>query len=57
MNGRDKRRRRAVSRSAATKSRDLCWNGCGQPGPHFVPPSMGEPGFYTCTPKSPEEKR
>lgn len=21
---------------------------CGEPGPHFVPPSMGEPGFYIC---------
>lgn len=29
----------------------LCSNGCGQPGPHFVPPSLGEPGAYICTPK------
>lgn len=21
---------------------------CGKPGPHFVPPSFGESGFYTC---------
>lgn len=21
---------------------------CGRPGPHFAPPSFGEPGFYTC---------
>jgi hypothetical protein len=21
---------------------------CGQPGPHYVPASLGEPGFYTC---------
>lgn len=21
---------------------------CGNPGPHFAPPSLGEPGFYTC---------
>jgi hypothetical protein len=27
----------------------LCMNGCGERGPHFVPPSMGEPGFFICT--------
>jgi len=21
---------------------------CGQPGPHYVPPCLGDPGFYTC---------
>lgn len=21
---------------------------CGEPGPHFVPPSLGEPGFFAC---------
>jgi hypothetical protein len=21
---------------------------CGEPGPHYVPPSLGEPGFYAC---------
>lgn len=21
---------------------------CGKEGPHFVPPSLGEPGFYAC---------
>ena len=25
----------------------LCMN-CGKKGPHFVPPSLGEPGFYMC---------
>jgi len=25
----------------------ICPN-CGQPGPHFVPPSMGEQGFFIC---------
>ena len=29
---------------------DLCPNGCGQPGPHFVPPSLGEKGFFHCEP-------
>lgn len=24
---------------------------CGKEGPHYVPPSCGEPGFYTCQPK------
>lgn len=27
--------------------RHLC-NHCGEPGPHFVPPSLGEDGFYIC---------
>lgn len=21
---------------------------CGRPGPHFAPPSFGEPGFFVC---------
>jgi hypothetical protein len=21
---------------------------CGAPGPHFVPPSLGDAGFYLC---------
>lgn len=21
---------------------------CGEEGPHFVPPSLGEPGFFHC---------
>lgn len=25
----------------------ICSN-CGKPGPHFVPPSLGEMGFYIC---------
>ena len=28
-----------------------CINGCGELGPHYVPPSPGEAGFFTCTPK------
>lgn len=24
---------------------------CGEEGPHFVPPSLGEPGFFTCKKK------
>ena len=53
MNGRAKRRRKTIERRAKLIERHghrLCMNGCGKPGPHFVPPSMGEPGFYSCTP-------
>jgi hypothetical protein len=55
-----KRRAKAQRRVAAARNqfpglRDLfggkCWNGCGERGPHFVPPSLGQPGFYICTPK------
>lgn len=24
---------------------------CGKPGSHFVPPCLGDPGFYICAPK------
>jgi hypothetical protein len=50
VNGRDKRRAKARERRAKFIERhgQLCMNGCGKPGPHFVPPSMGESGFYTC---------
>ncbi len=26
---------------------------CGEPGPHFVPPSLGEKGFFMCEAKQP----
>lgn len=29
----------------------LCPNGCGEPGPHFVPPGFGSPGMFICKPK------
>lgn len=32
------------------KSVASCLN-CGGMGPHFVPPSFGDPGFYTCKKK------
>lgn len=59
MNGRDKRRKKYRLRKAAAKAvqhaRDpwggTCPNGCGGRGPHFVPPSLGERGFYVCTKK------
>lgn len=34
-----------------------CINGCGQKGPHFIPPSLGDPGFFICTPIKSEERR
>lgn len=55
-----RRRRKAAQRIAAQEKRNrdnklsakfkLCLNGCGEPGPHFVPPSFGDPGFFMCTP-------
>jgi len=32
---------------------NLCPNGCGEPGPHYVPPSVGDAGFYACKPLTP----
>lgn len=57
MNGRDKRRKRAErGRNMRTigGARDpwggMCPNRCGGRGPHFVPPSLGDAGFFVCTP-------
>lgn len=36
----------------ASMARAMCPNGCGGPGPHFVPPSFGDSGFFICTPKT-----
>lgn len=46
MNGRDKRRAKAA-RNAARAPKPVCLN-CGTRGLHFVPPSLGEKGFYAC---------
>lgn len=54
----ERRRRKAHQRAAgvarssalARALKHQCPNNCGEPGPHFVPPSLGEAGFYTCTP-------
>lgn len=64
MNGRDKRKRRAQrARDTAPVQRGIrnpwggkCPNGCGEPGPHFVPPSFGDPGFFMCTPREDNAK-
>lgn len=57
MSGRDKRKKRARQRRDQTPIRSprdpfggMCPNGCGGLGPHFVPPSLGDRGFYACTP-------
>jgi hypothetical protein len=34
------------------KAKGICPN-CGKPGPHFVPPSLGERGFYICDAPTP----
>ena len=34
-------------RYAPQKPTHRCPN-CGQLGSHYAPPSLGEPGFYTC---------
>jgi hypothetical protein len=55
MNGRDKRKKRAQRERDMAPLRRIqrkwkCPNGCGETGPHFVPPSFGDSGFYICTP-------
>lgn len=49
---RKKNRRQAAYRksAAALKLSPICRN-CGEPGPHFVPPCFGGPGFYMCEKK------
>ena len=51
-----KRRLQALKRSIRVRSYGIklswaCPN-CGDEGPHFVPPSFGEPGFYICSKKA-----
>lgn len=60
--GRAKRRKQQAWRNAyknrvLTRLARPCMNNCGAAGPHFVPPSLGEPGFFTCTPKATEDNR
>ena len=35
------------------KKSSICMN-CGEEGSHFVPPSLGEEGFFMCKPMSPK---
>jgi hypothetical protein len=46
----DKRKQKKIKRrgSVYRKPAPACPN-CGKPGPHFVPPSFGNGGFYLCT--------
>lgn len=50
---RDRRRKKKkyTPPSALAKMLATCLN-CGEPGPHFVSPSFGDPGFYICTKKA-----
>lgn len=48
--GQKQYRRTAASIRIEGLNARQCMNGCGEPGPHFVPPSFGDPGFFTCTP-------
>lgn len=52
-----KRRRKAAERRAAylqhgARKKIPCMNGCGDFGPHYIPPSFGDPGFYMCEKKT-----
>lgn len=47
MNGRDKRRARADRARRWEDERAIC-TACGGQGRHFVPPSFGEPGYFSC---------
>jgi hypothetical protein len=59
MNGRNKRKKKAqrnrdtiaIDKRIRDPWRGMCPNGCGEPGPHFVPPGFGSPGVFVCTPK------
>lgn len=45
--GQKKYRRTQQSVRIAAFAGGRCLN-CGEPGPHFVPPSFGDEGFYMC---------
>jgi hypothetical protein len=53
MNARQRRKNRATARDLENSLRvgrrhtSLCPE-CGEEGPHFVAPSLGMPGFWTC---------
>lgn len=49
-----RRRIKAAKRAGNAKFGDLynrlrTCSACGEPGPHFVPPSFGDEGFFMCT--------
>lgn len=44
-----KAQRRAAEHAQRNRARTRpCPNGCGADGPHYVPPSLGDPGFFLC---------
>lgn len=51
MNRAQKRLRAERRKSFNSLPKRICRN-CGQPGPHFVPPSLGERGFFICEPST-----
>ena len=52
MSGRkDRDKARGHARHLHTKHGQTFCPNCGLRGAHFVPPSLGEPGFFTCTPR------
>ena len=48
MKGKKQLKRRNAASSAAFFAQQPCPE-CGERGKHFVPPSLGEKGFYVCT--------
>lgn len=49
MSGRRRRDKKQFQYPHAFPPPAICKN-CGEPGPHFVPPSFGYPGFFMCLP-------
>lgn len=49
------RQKKKVKRELKPKIVIVCSN-CGERGPHFVPPSCGDPGYYICTHKKSQKK-
>jgi hypothetical protein len=49
---RDRRRgQKKYNKQSRFQVLSICSN-CGEPGPHFAPPSFGDPGFYLCERKT-----
>lgn len=50
-----KRRIQAQNREAFARSKGIVWrstcHNCGEKGSHFVPPSLGDKGFFHCEKK------
>ena len=46
-----RQKKKKVKQKSKLKFSNICPN-CGEQGPHFCPPSFGDPGFFTCQPKN-----